>query len=274
MFDLSSIYHPITAQKNEESKNYSPCNALKPYIATFWGTDTSLSSRKVKEESVLVIPDTCADIIFELNYRTNSFSSRFCGINDRPFTAQVQLGTTHVTNFAIRFHFWAVSFFADTSINNCLNIFADPDIYFPGWNNFFKTLLFQTNTLKDRVQIAENFLLSKLNENKMNNNVMNAAYFILHNKGTRQIKEICSYTAVSQRQLERLFLNHTGVSLKKVSNLVRYQNLWQDIAYKKKFDIQDEVAEYEYSDQAHLIREFKKYHGISPGQARKLLYGY
>lgn len=67
--------------------------------------------------------------------------------------------------------------------------------------------------------------------------------------------------------MERLFLKHIGVSMKKVSSLVRYQNIWQEIVYGKNFNIQDAVMKYGYTDQSHLINEFKKYHGITPNQA-------
>jgi AraC-like DNA-binding protein len=69
--------------------------------------------------------------------------------------------------------------------------------------------------------------------------------------------------------MERLFLEHIGISIKKISSLVRYQNVWQDIAYSRVFDIQDLVEKYGYTDQSHLLNEFTKYHGITPKQAKK-----
>lgn len=268
MLDLSSIYKPITAQYPYKDTKNLPCEVLKPYIATYWGTEELQPVSSEETVQVLVIPDTCADIIYEIDYKTNQFTSRFCGMNDRPFT----VGTTqtgHTSCFAVRFHFWAISLFANAPLENTLNIFADPDIYFKGWDNFFRELLLRTYTLKERIPIAEKFLLSKLNLNKMDYNVMNAAYSIINSKGANLIKEASCYTAVSQRQLERLFLTHVGLPVKKVSNLIRYQNVWQDIVYSKKFDIQDVVIKYGFTDQSHLINEFKKYHGITPGQAKR-----
>jgi AraC-like DNA-binding protein len=132
-------------------------------------------------------------------------------------------------------------------------------------------MLIHAHTIEERIPIAEKFLLSKLDLNKKNNNVLNATYSILNSKGAKPIKEVCAYTALSQRQLERLFLEHIGISIKKVSSLVRYQNVWQEVAYSEVFDIQDSVEKYRYADQSHLLKEFKKYHGVTPIQAKKIM---
>lgn len=270
MFDLSSIYNPITSQNPFREPRHLPCDTLKPYIVTFWGTQAPVSDIEREGEPLLVIPDTCVDIIFEMNYRTNRFSGFYFGINDRPFMAGTVVETTLVSCFAIRFPFWAVHLFADCPMKDSLNITEDAEVYFPGWNGFFKEMLLRTHTMKERIPIAEKFLLSKLNLNKINSNVLNAAYSILNSKGTNRINEVCSYAAVSQRQLERLFLDHIGISIKKLSSLVRYQNLWQEVVFSPGFDIQNAVLKYGYTDQSHLLHEFKKYHGITPKQAKEL----
>ncbi|MNZ44641.1 HTH-type transcriptional activator RhaR [compost metagenome] len=204
-----------------------------------------------------------------LDYRTNRFSANYCGMNDRPFMASSVVETTLYSCFAIRFHFWAIHLFADYHLRDSLNICIDSDVYFHGWSGFFEDMMSKTRTIKERIPIAEQFLLSKLKIHKSNNNVLNAAYSILNSKGTIPIKDVCSYTAVSQRQIERLFLHQIGMSVKKVSSLVRYQHVWQDVAYSREFDIQDAVVKYGYADQSHLINEFKKYHSMTPIQAKK-----
>lgn len=272
MFNLNSIYRPITSQHPNVGNKHLPCDDLKPYIATFWGTEGPKSDIPNEGTPLLVIPDTCVDIIFEMDHRTNLFSGHYSGINDRPFMASSVVETTLVSCFAIRFHFWAVRLFSDYHMRDSLNIFADSHDYFNGWNSFFENMLIQTRTLKERIPIAEKFLLSKLDLNKSNNNVLNATYCILNSKGMKPITEVCAHTALGQRQMERLFLEHIGISIKKTSSLVRYQNVWQDVAYSQVFDIQDAVEKYGYTDQSHLLNEFTKYHGVTPNQAKKIVF--
>lgn len=155
-------------------------------------------------------------------------------------------------------------------MHNSLNTSEDLEFYFSGWKNYFKNMLTQTHTLSERIQMTEQFLLSKLDLDKCNTNVLNAIYYILKSNGTQPIKEVSAYTVLSQRQLERLFLRHIGISAKKVSNLVRYQKVWQDVLYSQNFNVYDAVEKYRYTDQSHLLNEFTKYHSVTPTQAKNL----
>ena len=138
------------------------------------------------------------------------------------------------------FYFWAVQLFSDEAMNKSLNAFVETDAFFKNLRRDFQKILLDSPLMIDRVSKAEQYLLKKLNLNKQNNNVMNAVYNLLTSKGTASISDISEFTAISQRQLERLFLEHVGVSPKKLSGLIRYQYLWQEImkmgssAYKKK----------------------------------------
>ena len=58
-----------------------------------------------------------------------------------------------------------------------------------------------------------------------------------------------------------------GVGPKRLSDLVRYQFLWQELLLDPRFQIQDAVQKYGFSDQAHLQNTFKKYHSMTPRQA-------
>lgn len=59
-------------RNNDAYIEIEPCEALKPYICCFWGTVkpyTSLALPEVRQE--LVIPDTCMDIIFNIDMNKN-----------------------------------------------------------------------------------------------------------------------------------------------------------------------------------------------------------
>lgn len=56
--------------------------------------------------------------------------------------------------------------------------------------------------------------------------------------------------------------------MKRTASLVRYQNVWREIVGQKEFRIQDAVYRYGYSDQSHLLNEFRRFHGVWPDQAK------
>ena len=58
--------------------------------------------------------------------------------------------------------------------------------------------------------------------------------------------------------------------------MIRYQMLWRE-ALGASFNVHDAVYKFGYFDQAHLLNDFKEYHGISlsrgtvPGFWKKLI---
>lgn len=230
MVSLASLYKPLTAQATTFD-GYMSCDPLKPYIANYWGT--GVSQDEASFEPLLVIPDTCMDVIFDINHTTGSVNGQLCGMGE----------TAHSYN--------------------------DIDLYFKDWKPFFTEMLLNTFTMKERIKKADRFLLSKLDLSKQNSHVMNALYYILKSRGSSGVKDACAYACTSQRQLERLFQEYIGTTIKKTSNLVRYQNLWHDIVFQKHFDAQVAVLKYGYTDQAHLINSFKSYHTMTPLEALK-----
>jgi|GEM_PF-5485625 len=73
MIALSQKYRPIlsTPFGREGYREIAPCAALSPYIRCFW------TERKTARE-LLVIPDTCMDIIFRIDGTEND--GFFCAL--------------------------------------------------------------------------------------------------------------------------------------------------------------------------------------------------
>ena len=87
--DLSLLYHPLTATPFVQSAAHTelpPCPALKPYIRCFWGTTEPLRRGSDLSAPSLVIPDTCMDIIFTLDYTPQTLSSRFCAMDESAYS--------------------------------------------------------------------------------------------------------------------------------------------------------------------------------------------
>lgn len=268
-FRLDNIFTPATSNP-ARSGNYieiEPCEALKPYINCFWGSRQNKADFSVqKNKKTLVIPDICMDIIVTGNRDINSTGSHFCGINDFSYFAD----ESDSFCFGIRFYAWSVVLFADEGMNGVLNAFSDADAYFAGFSKELNEKIFYADTIYKRKAIAEDFLLHRLKPKRENSDIMNSLYFIINHKGKAGVFGLADYCAISKRQLERKFLENIGVSPKQMINLIRYQLLWQD-CLKKDFSALDAVEKFGYYDQSHLIREFKKYHGMSINSALKNL---
>lgn len=260
-------YHPLTSRpflKNDTYTEYAPSKALRPYIACFWTTH-----RPGRDESrqVLVIPDTCVDIIIEVNHTKQTVKSRLCGIQDYSVTVEQKAADDEISSFAVRFYFWAVRLFLDVNLRDIYNMSLDFDLIKPGCSREFERFL-DCGTVGARIAWMEQYLLSRLDMEAYNPNLYNSIEYILQSKGSATVKEICGYSTVSQRQMERIFKQEIGISVKRTASLVRYQNVWREVAKKERFDPLEAVYRYGYADQAHLLNDFKRFHGLWPEEAR------
>ena len=75
------IYHPLTAtplKRNIAYTELTPCKELHSYIRCYWGTENPLIQIENNDSPKLVIPDTCVDIIYHIDYTDNVVTGGFC----------------------------------------------------------------------------------------------------------------------------------------------------------------------------------------------------
>lgn len=269
-------YHPLTATPFKRNASYTelrPCKELRPYIRCYWGTDRSLAQREEDSAPGMVIPDTCADIIYYIDDREHTVSGGFCGINDHSFYLPEESGAGNaVTTFAIRFYAWSAYAFAEDSLRATVNGYFETGTFFEWLDKKLRPRLPELHTLQEKASFAEQQLFKKLSDVKENNIIDHTVQNILQSSGSLGVSDLAKEAFVSTRQLERLFHEYVGITPKKLSNLVRYQFLWRDILLEKDFDVLSAVHKYGYSDQSHLLREFKRYHSMDIYRARMLAF--
>ena len=270
---LNRLYYPLTAQPFSITPDYremAPCAPLRPYICCFWGADAFHSPwEEERQVPGLVTPDTCMDVILSLNFSRNTVEDTFCGINDASFASFSAPTPDQTTTFAIRFYAWSVILFSDEDMGHSLNYHGESGAYFSRLKRDLFWLLMDTETLEDRAKITEKYLLGRIRPSMENADVMNALYAMISSKGGQDIRSIAEGLALSSRQLERIFKQQVGVSPKKMSDMIRYQLLWQEMISSPCMDMADAALKYGYFDQAHLINDFRKYHTMAPAEALK-----
>ena len=270
MHRIINMYRPITAApfaNNDAYCEIPPCEALRPYIRCFWGTKKPVSAQADTASTGIVIPDTCMDIIFDINYTENNYNGFFCTIDEHSYRTGGAIAADTTATFAIRFYAWTAILFSEEDFTGRKNRAFAVEEFFGKLKAELEPLLFDVPTLDGKIAVAEKLLLKKLCANRINNNLMNAIRYMLETNGRAKITDLCAYTSVSERQLERIFNYNMGVSPKTFSSLLRYQLLWQDIVLSPYFNILDAVDKYGFSDQAHLLNDFKKRHLMTPKAA-------
>lgn len=256
MKSLVKKYRPILSTPFGRAgyREISPCEALRPYIRCFW-TDRQTS------RSVLVIPDTCMDIIFKIG-ENGSADGFFCSLDDSSYFSD----NADSELFGIRFYAWTAQLFSRRDLSGSGGRAFPAEEYFDGASEL-KDLIQSSVGFEACAAAAEKWLTERLDGIRVNNDLLNAVDIMIDNRGTLEISELCARTAVSPKQLERLFARTMGVSPKAFSGLVRYQLLWREMVTNGAFSALDAVEKYGYSDQAHLLNDFRKRHRMNPTQA-------
>ncbi len=271
--DFYKIYKPITAAPFAHGPDYmefEPCDALKPFIRCFWGSSKPYIQPETDIPTQgLVTPDTCMDIIFDVNFTENTLKGSFCGIDDSSFfTSRINDRRMELSTFAIRFYAWSAVPFSEESMKDVKNGFFNVDYHFSRLRKELYPLLFDIINIEDRIAITERFLLQNIRPEKSSPVVMEVVYEILRRKGNIRIEQLSRDIHISGRHLERIFRENIGVSPKKFSSLIRYQYLWHDMLFRKDFNVLDAVYELGYTDQAHLVNDFRQFHTMSPQEAK------
>jgi len=267
-------YMPLTAapfRQNEEYKEVAPgIPELAKYIRCFWGSGRPYLK---KGAAGLVTPDTCVDIIYHIDYTANIIRGGFCGINDVSFLETDESMEGHlVSTFAIRFYAWSVYGFSEDSMKDTKNRYLDVQSRFRWLDRILRPQLFEKSTLEERMEVVEALFLRQLSGMRHSSMIYDAVAQMLLHKGALSTAELAKECFISSRQLERLFHEYIGITPKKLCNLIRYQFVWNDILRDPAFCAMDAVWQYGYTDQSHLMREFKRYHTMDMQTARRYAY--
>lgn len=254
MFDLSSIYRPETAMPKDGYREYMPSKALSPFIRCFW-------EMKEYSRSVMIIPDTCMDIVFSFDGE-NLLNCGFCAVDD----SSSIIDKMNITQFGIRFYAWSACLFTPESFSGTKASSFDARNFFPDIYSVLLPLIISERSTEKRIDICEKYLYSRLDLGRMSPNVMNGIYSIISSKGTIKTAELSRETAVSVRQLERSFSESIGISPKLFSSLIRYQLVWQELR-NGTYSPLDITEKFGYSDQSHLLRDFRRFHSMLPSEA-------
>ncbi len=179
---IINMYRPITTTPFTDNDTYCeilPCEALRPYIRCFWGTKKPLSAQTDADSSGIVIPDTCMDIIFDINYTENNYSGFFCTVDEHSYHTGGAIIADTTATFAIRFYAWTAILFSEEDFTGRKNSAFAVEEFFSKLKAELVPLLFDVPTLDGKIAVTEKILLKKLCTNRINNNLMKQSIICL-----------------------------------------------------------------------------------------------
>lgn len=116
----------------------------------------------------------------------------------------------------------------------------------------------QLRLLQDFVTQA----LVKMDESR--DNISEIIGFIQQQEGLVRMDELADHASMSLRSLQRKLKDRLGVTPKRYTQVVRFNALLSQLKKQPVEDWQELIFQYQYYDQSHLIKDFKRYTGHSP----------
>lgn len=255
-------------------KIIKPPSSLAGFVRAFWILEGGMNSSDVT--SYRLMADNSPNLVF---HYVNNFSI----LTDGKYTASSGISFLHgQSNLSMDMNTKGTfgilgAYLYPYALQYLFNI---PAIELTGLEVELETILARySKTLDDkilnaadnsgRISLLTDFLLSRLKDAQIKDKgIEHGVKQILRSNGNTRIEAIAGTIGISNRQLERKFTNHVGMSPKMFSRICRFQNSMKaaeiHMADNSNLSLTKLAYDCGYSDQSHFIREFREFSGMNP----------
>lgn len=125
------------------------------------------------------------------------------------------------------------------------------------------------NDLENLLKGVESYLIKKLriSTNPLKDKIAkHAVQFILQYKDETNLTKLARDCNVSNRYLQKIFIEKIGLSPKFFTRIIRFQHALHHLSVHQLSSLTSLSYQTGYYDQAHFIREFKNFTGYTPSQ--------
>lgn len=263
--NIRNLYVPIqpTVRQSGNAVTYReiiPHLELQPFIYCYWQLKTT--SPLQSPFLYRVVADGCIDIFFELNNVHESFVMGFC----KQYTA-FELGNDF-NYVGVRFLPTMFPQLFNKNASEISNQSVGLNLILPAISEFIKNTFLSNHSLLEIKNKWDEYLLELIVKNDFNSDhrLYDAIDLILEHKGMVQVENELK-TGISPRQLRRLFKYYIGDTPKTFSKVVRFQNILRAKPSTQSLKKNKLFYDIGYYDQAHFIKDFKNFYGVTPSQA-------
>jgi len=263
--NIRLLYQPIQPTIKLSANNVTyiellPNIGLQNIIYCYWQLKTAETLSE--QFNYRVVADGCIDIFFEINNPKDSYVMGFC----KKFT---EFPLHNSFNYiGVRFLPTMFTQLFKVNAKELSNRFEHLKNVIPNTSNFIKNNLNADFNVAEIKNIFDSYFLQLVSNTTFNNDkrLYEAIEIILKKFGVIDIEKDLD-TGISSRQLRRLFEFYIGDSAKTFSKVVRFQNILKAKPSKQSLKKNKLFFNVGYYDQAHFIKEFKNFYGVTPNKA-------
>jgi AraC-like DNA-binding protein len=251
----------------------SPIEPLARYVKCFWTLegDGEPDENPAKRERIL--PDGCMEIVFNLADRFNRFNADGT-VERQPMMLLVGQMRRHlfieptgrVSLLGVRFWPGGAYFFLSFIQDEIADRIIDLDLVWDRTAREAHSRLHDARTRDERITMIEAMLLTRLKQFRGNGEaILAATAALIRSGGGLAVEDLAGMMGISRRQLDRRFKTAVGLSPKLLARIIRFQRVFKELQRTDGIRSWAWLAlECGYSDQPHLIRDFKAFAGTEP----------
>ena len=251
-------------------QEFLPDPLFRNYIHCFWRLENKQKIVKLQPQRIL--PDGCMELIFhygEKNSRLNGKGQ--AELEPRSLVSgqikrhiQIQ-NNGQVGVFGVRFRPHGLYSFFRQPLRELAEQVIDLKFIFGKDGRIIESKMIEAKTNWERISLIQKFLLKQLNPIHWQDSFFHSALKLIKNSGGLiSIDDLSLKVGLSGRQLERKFNEVIGLTPKLYSRIIRFQRLFPLIKQHPGSSLTWLANESGYFDQAHFIRDFKEFSGLTP----------
>jgi AraC-like DNA-binding protein len=248
---------------------YDPQPDLQYLVKCFWTLEMEAQTTASKQR---ILPDGCMEMIFHFGdpYR-QYFDDGTSILQPRSFvfgqiSRYIEIEPTGVSGIiSARFLPEGLAPFLSVPVNSLENKAVSMSTLFGQAGSQLELKIIQARTNRDRIQLVERFLLSILSKPVVAAGITRSCVeVIMAAQGQVGIADLAHKMKLNRRQLERKFESEIGMTPKQFSRAIRLQATIKKLGEKNFSNLTTLAYENGYYDQAHFIRDFRDFTGMSP----------
>ncbi|MFD1019569.1 DUF6597 domain-containing transcriptional factor [Thalassobacillus hwangdonensis] len=249
-----------------------PMKLLRPWIECYWNVELTTGT-KVKKETIL--PNGKIEMIFALqgDYHVMNRSTKpmhqawLSGIHHSPLEIQYS-GSSNLVG--IRFYPHGLFPFLNIPIHETVNQVEHLQSFWGQLQGEVYEALCTLEGSASMYTVLNQLLMKKITEQKTTQHQA-VSHLVAQIKANpnQSIAELAMRTGFTQRHLNRVFKDQTGINPKLFGRITRFEQAFSLLHAKSEEDVSTIVSELGYYDQSHFNREFKRFSGMTPFEYRK-----
>lgn len=210
---------------------------------------------KNSNNSLLVVPDGCIDIIFR--YNNQKISADCYG----------SLLQSKKVLFQSDYEYFGVRFLAEQGVFSMKDLIESeiPLLDLITSDPYIIEKIANSKSFVERINFINNFIKNSVPKFSIVPELVKYSIDrIYKSKGNINLDQLSAETGYSIRYIRKKFEEVIGIPPKFFSEIVRFQNSLSMIIKNDEFSLWDIINENGYYDQAHFINQFKKFSTLTP----------